>query len=73
MTTIPDWAEYPHLGERELVRRLDGPSGIVPIGIDVAANRLRWMNLESFHCYEGSFPEISGSFRRTKGEVGTGA
>lgn len=55
-----------HLTKKELLNELKTRSGLIPIEINVNYQKLVWMDLETYHCYEGFFHKSLDTFASLK-------
>lgn len=61
-----------HLSEEHLIRELHHRPGLIPIEIDVSRQRLVWLDLDSYHCYEGFFHHslrMAGALKRARNQA----
>lgn len=55
-----------HLTKAKLFNELKNRPGLVPIEIDANNKQLIWMDLETYHCYEGFFHKSLDTFAHLK-------
>lgn len=53
---------HAQLTKEELLVELANNSGLIPIEIDLNDSNITWMDLESYHCYEGFFHKSLDTF-----------
>lgn len=51
-----------HLDSAQLMEALQRYPGLIPVDLDVDQQRLVWMDLQQYHCYEGFFHRALGMF-----------
>jgi len=54
------------LNLREVQREIDLRPGLIPVSIDSDSRRIEWVDLEQYHCYDGSFHAALNAFETFK-------
>ncbi len=55
-----------HLSKKQLSVELNNHRGLIPVDLDIENRLVRWMDLESYHFYEGFFHKSLDMFAALK-------
>lgn len=57
-----------HLSNRQFLIESENRAGLIPVDLDTRRRRIKWMDLENYHFYEGFFHKSLKMFAALKGE-----